>query len=183
MQSFKGHLLVASAQLLDPNFARAIVFLVEHNSEGAFGLVINRPTQKTVQDIWREVGSAPCNSRQPLYLGGPVPGPLLALHNRPSLAEMEPVPGVYFAARKPFLDQLVLDECPAYKVFVGHSGWGEGQLENELEEGSWLTVPATAERIFATDDELWDAVSREYGGELLKSMLNLKNLPPDATVN
>ncbi|MBN1393548.1 MAG: YqgE/AlgH family protein [Pirellulales bacterium] len=183
MESLKGHLLVASPQLLDPNFARSLVLLVEHNEEGAFGMVVNRPTEKTVQDLWREVGSAPCNSRQPVYMGGPVPGPLLSLHDKPSLAEMEPVPGVYFSARKENLDRLVLDEAPDYKIFLGNSGWGAGQLENELEEGAWRTTPATAEIVFSTDEDLWESIFRHLGRDVLKSVLNLKNLPPDATVN
>ena len=56
----------------------------------------------------------------------------MALHTTPKLAEMEPVAGVYFAAKKPHLDQLVLTEEPSYKLFVGHSGWAAGQLENEM---------------------------------------------------
>lgn len=183
MESLEGHLLVASPQLLDPNFARALVLLVEHNDEGAFGVVVNRPVGKTLQELWREVGSSPCHSRQPIYLGGPVPGPLLALHNRPGLAEAEPAPGVFFAAKKQHLDSLVLTEDPAYKIFIGHSGWGAGQLENELREGAWRTLPASAELVFSTDDDLWEAVFRQIGQTLLKSILNLDELPPDPTVN
>ena len=67
MESLEGHLLVASPQLLDPNFARALVLLIEHNQEGAFGVVVNHPVGKTLQELWREVGSAPCHSRQPIY--------------------------------------------------------------------------------------------------------------------
>ena len=183
MQSFEGHLLVASPQLLDPNFAKTLVFLVEHNAEGAFGMVVNRPTRKTVQDIWREIGSEPCDSHRPIYLGGPVPGPLLSLHANRSLAEMEPVPGVFFSAGKPNLDDLVLDEKTDQKIFVGHSGWGAGQLENELEEGAWRTVPATPEILFSTDDDIWETIFRGLSRDLLKSMLNLKDMPLDPSVN
>jgi putative transcriptional regulator len=183
MKSLEGHLLVASPQLLDPNFARALVFLIEHNEEGAFGMVINHPVGKTLQELWREVGSSPCHSQQPVYLGGPVPGPLMALHTRPKLAETSPLPGVYFAAQKKHLDALVLNEEPAYKIFIQHSGWGAGQLEEEIRQGSWRTLPATAEHLFSTSDELWENVFRELGHDLLKSMLHMKDLPPDPTVN
>ena len=183
MESLEGQLLVASPQLADPNFARALVLLIEHNQEGAFGVVVNRPLTKTIQELWREVGSAPCHSRQPVYVGGPVPGPLLSLHTRPALAEMEPAPGVFFAAKKPHLDELVLSEEPAYKVFVGHAGWGAGQLENELHQGAWRTLPATAEYVFSTDELLWETIFRQLGQSILKSMLKMKELPPDATVN
>lgn len=183
MESLEGHLLVASPQLLDPNFARSLVLLIQHNEEGAFGVVVNRPISKSVQELWREVGSSPCPSRQPVYLGGPVPGPLMALHTKPALAEAEPAPGVFFAAKKQHLDQLVLTEEPSYKIFVQHAGWGGGQLENELKEGAWRTLPATRALVFSTSDELWDTVFRQLGRTLLESMLRVKELPPDPTVN
>jgi putative transcriptional regulator len=183
MESLTGQLLVASPQLADPNFARCLVLLVEHNQEGALGVVVNRPSTKILQELWREVGSAPCHSRQPIYLGGPVPGPLMSLHTKLELAETEPAPGVFFAAKKQHLDALVLNEEPSYKVFVGHSGWGAGQLENELQQGAWRTLPATAELVFSTDDALWETVFRQIGQTVLKSILHLKELPPDPTVN
>ncbi len=183
METFEGQLLIASPQLGDENFARSLVLLIEHNQEGAFGVVLNRPVSKTLQELWREVGSAACHSRQPVYLGGPVPGPLMSLHTKRELAETEPIPGVFFAARKQHLDKLVLSEEPAYKVFIGHAGWGAGQLENELRQGAWRTLPATAELIFSTADDLWETVFRQLGQTLLRSMLNVKELPSDPTVN
>jgi putative transcriptional regulator len=183
MESLEGHLLVASPQLLDPNFARTLVLLVQHNDEGAFGVVINRPQRKTLQELWREVGSSPCHSRQPIYLGGPVPGPLLSLHAQPKLGEVELAPGVFFAAKKQHLDTLVLAEGPVYKIFIGHAGWGAGQLENEIRQGAWRTTPATAEYVFSTAELLWEIVFRQLGQSMLKSMLHVKELPPDPTVN
>jgi putative transcriptional regulator len=183
MNSLAGQFLVASPQLADPNFAQSLVLLIQHNQEGAFGVVVNRPLPKTLQELWRELGSSPCHSHQPVYLGGPVPGPLMALHNRPELGEGEPVPGVFFAAKKLHLDTLVLSEEPAYKIFVGHSGWGAGQLENEIQQGAWRTIPATAEQVFSTDPQLWETLFREMGQAVLKSILHLKELPPDPTVN
>jgi putative transcriptional regulator len=183
METLEGQLLVASPQLVDPNFARTIVLLIQHNQEGALGVVINRPLTKTVQELWREVGSAPCHSQKPVYLGGPVPGPLMSLHTRRNLAEAEPTPGVFFAAKKVNLDALVMTEEPEYKVFLGHSGWGNGQLENEIRQGAWRTMPATAEYVFSTDDTLWETVFRQMGQSILKAILKVNELPPDATVN
>ena len=183
MESLEGHLLIASSQLADPNFARSLVLLIQHGEEGAFGVVINRPTGKTLQELWREVGSAPCNSHQPVYVGGPVPGPLMSLHSRPNLMEMEVIPGVFFAAKKRHLDELVLDEEPSYKIFLNHAGWGAGQLEEELRQGAWHPLAATVEHVFSTADDLWDAVFRQISGSLLKSILNLKDLPADPRIN
>jgi putative transcriptional regulator len=157
--------------------------MIQHNQEGAFGLVLNRPISKTVQDLWREVGSSPCNSTQPLYFGGPVPGPLMSLHAKPQWAEVELMPGVFFAAKKQHLDALVLDDAPTCKVFVGHAGWGPGQLENEIDEGAWRSMAATAEYVFSQQDDLWEAALHQIGQTVLQSMLQIKDVPPDASLN
>jgi putative transcriptional regulator len=183
MDSLQGHLLIASPRLFDPNFVRSLVLLIEHNDDGAFGVVVNHPVDKTIQELWREVGSAPCHSRQPIYLGGPVPGPLLALHNRPALSEMESAPGVFLAAQKQHLDQLVLDDKPSYKILLGHAGWGAGQLETEIQQGAWHSMPATAEMVFSTAGDLWQTVYDEIGRSMLQSVLGATNLPPDPSVN
>ena len=70
MQSLEGHLLFASNYLLDPNFAKTVILLVQHNEQGALGVVVNRPTCKTVSELWTEVGEALCESPRPAYLGG-----------------------------------------------------------------------------------------------------------------
>lgn len=183
MESLAGQLLLASPQLLDPNFARAVVFLIQHNQDGALGVVLNRPLRKTVQELWREVGSTPCNNHHPIYMGGPVPGPLMSLHTRQTLAETEPASGVFFAAKKDHLDKLVMTDEPGCKIFLGHAGWGSGQLENELQQGAWRTLDATAELVLSTDDTLWERLLKQLGHSLLKSILGIETLPPDPTVN
>jgi putative transcriptional regulator len=183
MESLEGQLLIAAPQLLDPNFVKTVLLMIQHDQEGAFGLVLNRPVSKTVQELWREVGSSPCHCTQPIYLGGPVPGPLMSLHANPELAEISVLPGVFFAAKKQHLDALVIDETVASKVFIGHAGWGPGQLESEINEGAWHAAPATPEVIFSQQEELWEIAMRQFGDTLLQSMLRIKNIPPDPSVN
>lgn len=183
MASLAGHLLVASQNLLDPNFAKSVVLLVQHTDEGALGLVVNRPISKSVQDLWREVGGGPCANTQPVYLGGPVPGPLMAVHRQQSLAEVQIIPGLFFSASKQNLDTLVMRPDPALKIFIGHSGWGPGQLDQEMDQGAWLTTPSTPESVFFDSSELWATVSRLIGRSMMQSMLHIKNLPDDPTVN
>jgi len=183
MDSLEGQLLVASRYLLDSNFIKTVVLLVQHNDQGALGVVVNRPTCKTVKELWKEVGEARCESTQPVFLGGPVAGPIMAIHADRSLAEHEVVPGVFFAAKKPHLDQLVLHPEDRQKIFVGHAGWGPGQLESELQQGAWLTMPATVEHIFCHDSELWQQLSQRIGESLLTSTLKIKHIPPDPSVN
>jgi putative transcriptional regulator len=183
MNSYEGHLLVASPHLLDPNFVKTVVLLVQHSDQGALGVVINRPISKTVKELWSEVGDAPCESGQPVFLGGPVPGPLMAIHADASLAELEILPGLFFAAKKAHLDRLVGRGDQPFRIFVGHAGWGPGQLEHELQEGAWLTTPATADCVFRDPEDLWAEVSKHVGESLLQTMLKIKHLPPDPSMN
>lgn len=184
MKSLQGQLLVASPHLEDPNFVRTVVLLIQHSEEGAFGVVLNRALSKTVQELWADVGEEPCDNTHPLYLGGPVEGPLLALHAREEWGEVEILPGVYFSAQKDHLEKLVAENDDQCLLFVGYSGWGGGQLEGELEQGAWFTTPAKAEYVFHPDAaELWKAVSREIGHTMLHDMLQIKHVPDDPSLN
>ncbi|HEY4760764.1 MAG TPA: YqgE/AlgH family protein [Thermoguttaceae bacterium] len=183
MASLAGHLLVASPHLLDPNFVKSVVLLVQHTEQGALGVVVNRPINKSVQDLWREVGGGPCTNTQPIYLGGPVPGPLMAVHCEELLSEMQIIPGLFFSASKQNLDALVTHPQSNLKIFVGHSGWGAGQLDQELEQGAWLTTPGTLDLIFYNPSEIWQTVSRHIGRSMLQSMLNIKTIPDDPECN
>ena len=184
MESLEGRLLLASPQLLDPNFVHTVVLLIEHNEMGALGVVLNRPTSKTIEDLWRQVGQSPCNSQTPVYLGGPVSGPLMAVHTLDGLAEMEIVPGVFFAVKKHNLDELVRrDDEPQMRVFVGHAGWGPGQLEREIEEGAWRTTPANLVDIFQQPDDLWQRLFDRLEIGVLPAMLGIKHVPPDPSLN
>jgi len=183
MQNLKGHLLVASPHLLDPNFVKTVVLLIHHSDEGAFGVVLNRPADNTIKEIWEQVGETPCESQRRINVGGPVAGPLMAIHTDEHLAEMEILPGLYFAAQRDHLEKLLRQTDGPLRVFVGHSGWGGGQLENELKEGAWLTTPATVDNVFADDAELWRKVAQHIGESILASALKIKHVPIDPSVN
>jgi len=183
MKSLQGQLLAASPYLVDPNFVRTVVLMVQHGPQGALGVVLNRPIDKTVQDLWREVDEPPCDSQKRLNLGGPVSGPLMALHTQAPLGEIEVLPGLFFSADKTHLEELVQSEDDRYKLFIGHSGWGSGQLESELNQGAWLILPATIDYVFDDGEKLWRTVTREVGRSTLASVLHIKHVPDDPTVN
>src|SRR5260370_42187861 len=96
--SLEGQFLVASRELLDPNFARAVVLLIQHSEEGAMGLVVNRPTKTTLAEAWKQVSQAPCPMNGLIYLGGPCRGPLMALHADTQQSEIGGVAGLHFSA-------------------------------------------------------------------------------------
>jgi putative transcriptional regulator len=182
MESLEGQLLLASPQLQDPNFVRTVVLLVEHNDNGALGLVINRPTGKTVQELWKQVGEATCDSQQPVHLGGPVQGPIMAVHTIDGLADLPVIEGVYFSVKEQNLDQVVRSN-EQFKVFYGHSGWGPGQLESEIEQGAWRTIPAKLDDVFDATDDLWQRLMQKVVAGILPEMLGIRHVPPDPSLN
>jgi len=184
MKSLQGHLLVASPHLPDPNFFRTIVLMVQHNEQGAFGLVLNRPSNSTLKDIWKQVTDEPCQDDQPILLGGPLPGPLMAVHTKASCSEDQIRQGIYFATQKDNVMQIVGHGAQPYRIFSGYAGWAGGQLEHEMEVGGWLTTPATFDYIFhPLGDDIWKKVVSDIGGEIVLSSLKIKEVPDDPSVN
>jgi putative transcriptional regulator len=163
-----GKLLVASKKLRDPNFRQSVVFLLEHNDDGALGVILNRVADRTVRQVWEAVGFDACDCEQFLNLGGPVPGPLIALHGSPKFGEKTLVEGqLYLSMQKDNVDPLVRQQKRAFRLYSGNSGWGGGQLEGELREGAWLVAPARPQDVFADPETLWDGVTRRIALEIL----------------
>lgn len=186
--TLRGRLLVAAPQLVDPNFARTVVLVVEHDRDGAFGVVLNRPTETFVADAvgpWAEVASDPAV----VFFGGPVGiDRAIGLGIR---ADARSAPGCPAPGWVPLcsgLGSVDLAATPAVaadvrrlRVFVGSSGWGAGQLEGEIEEASWFVVDADPEAdVFgARPDRLWAAVLRRQSGRLAW----FANAPEDLSAN
>jgi putative transcriptional regulator len=183
MESLRAHLLVASPKLPDSNFFRSVVLMIQHTEDGALGVILNRPTNVTVGDVWSQIAEEPCENDQPINLGGPVEGPLLALHQQPAFSEGEVLPGVFLATQKENLRRIISRPKRPYRLFSGYAGWGGGQLEGELKFGGWLTVPATIDDIFGPSEELWKNVADKIGRQILGDKLKTKHVPQDPTLN
>jgi len=181
MQSLRGHLLVAGPGLDDPNFRRTVVLIGEHNEEGAMGIVLNRASTVTVEDAVPPM--APLTAPDALvYIGGPVqPQAVVVLADfvDPERAEALLVDTIGFVPGE-VDDPSDVGDLRAIRVFAGYAGWAPGQLEGELEEGSWLVLPSRASDVFTSDpDGLWSEVLRREGGGLGV----LAMLPDDPRVN
>jgi putative transcriptional regulator len=181
MESVRGQLLIAGPGLLDPNFWRTVVLVVEHSDEGALGLVLNRPSEATVGDTVPQLEEL-IDPDEAVFLGGPV-GPSSVI----VLARFED-PGE--AALLAFADVGVLGsnvsiEGPVAGVrdgraFVGHAGWGAGQLDGEVERGDWILEPAQLDDAFSpTPQDLWTTVLTRKGG----SYALVARMPADPSVN
>lgn len=179
MKSLKGQLLLASTQLVDPHFSQTVVLLIEHDYQGAFGVILNRTSGRTLGDIWDHLE----DSDQPINSGGPVKGPLIALHSQASLAEAEIFPGVYLAAHREHLDQLVRSTDVNFRLFSGYAGWGTGQLEHELIQGGWIVAPAKEVFVFSCANDLWRKVGNDVTGRVFESGVRIKHIPDDPSLN
>ncbi|PQO34271.1 YqgE/AlgH family protein [Bremerella cremea] len=184
METLAGKFLIASPYLPDPNFLRTVVLMVQHDQEGALGLVLTRPINLTVQEMWKNVSGEQVDATEHVLQGGPVEGPLMAIHQVEELSEIEIIPGVYFAAQRENIEPLIREGERPYRLFLGYSGWAAQQLEDEMEVGGWLTLPATKEPIFESDtDLLWKSVAGEVGSNIMRQSLNLKSMPQDPNMN
>jgi putative transcriptional regulator len=166
-----GRLLVATPELLDPNFADTVVLMLDVDEGGALGVVLNRPTAVPVSDVldpWGELVAEP----EVLFQGGPVStegalgvGLLRDLGDVP--VGFREVDGLLGLVDLDTPVELVTGSLAGLRIFAGYAGWGAEQLAAEIEEGSWYVVPAEALDVFRTDpSELWRDVLRRQPGEL-----------------
>ena len=179
MQSLKGQLLVAGPGLVDPNFRRTVVLVGEHTAEGALGVVLNRASEATVEEALPELSSL-VGDLEHVHLGGPVqPSAIVVLADfvEPERAGSLVLGSVGFLPSE--VDPDELGELRQARVFAGYAGWGPGQLDDELDEGSWIVEPALPEDVFTGDpDDLWSDVLRRKGGPF--EVLALMPLDPSS---
>src|SRR5947209_9729483 len=181
MESVRGQLLIAGPSLLDPNFWRTVVLVIEHTDEGALGLVLNRPSETSVGDAVPQLESLIDLSDQ-LFIGGPVqPSSVIVLaeFEDPSDAALLSFDDIGVLGTTDSIEELAAG-VRAARAFVGHSGWGPGQLDDELERGDWIVEPARRKDAFSSEPrELWSAVLTRRGG----SYALVARMPPDPSMN
>ncbi len=150
------HFLLAMPGMTDPNFAGALTYLCDHGEQGALGIVVNRPMTLTIGELFEQIGLDPVNNgfgHQRVYLGGPVQNERGFVLHRPigawssTLAVGE---GVGLTTSKDILEATAKGEGPEQIIVsLGYAGWAAGQLEEEVKQNAWLTVPADPEVIFS----------------------------------
>lgn len=183
--SLKGQLLIASPQVDSPLFSRAVVLVLEHAEEkGAKGIILNLPTSATMTDLAGKLFDEGFAWDKPLHLGGPVAGPLLVLHTRPKMADLEIASGVYVALDAVKSQHLITQEIEPSLVVANFSGWAPGQLEREIAEDVWVVAPADDRRIFGgLDQDLWWSTMQDVRARALRSICRLPHVPPEPSWN
>lgn len=164
----KGKLLIAEPAILtDDSFNRSIILLTEHNHQSSVGFILNRPLKITIHDIIPEI-----DSNLPIYQGGPVEqSNLYFIHRVPHLIpnSLEVSDGIYWGGNFESLKQLLLNDQLSnsdIRFFLGYSGWGSNQLEEELRTGSWFVSENDFSNLFSVENEsLWKNKLLQQGGE------------------
>lgn len=179
----RGTLLISSATLADPNFARTLVLVLDSHDDGALGVVLNRPAATGVDEVlagWGDLVSEP----RVLFSGGPVEGSAAVAVGLLAGSGVPPV----WQPLTPTLGVVDLDQPPSeyvghlagLRIYAGYAGWGAGQLEGEIDEGAWHLAPALDSDLFhAEPDALWREELRRQPGQVAM----LSTLPTDATMN
>ena len=162
--SLRGQLLIASPGLVD-YFRRTVVLVLEHNEDGAMGVVLNRPTDTAVAEAVPDLADLAGHDAL-VHAGGPVdPDAVLALGDVDGSPEL--------------LTPDDTDLEPSrLRVFAGYTGWAPGQLDGEIEEEAWITTPAEPDDAFAESD-LWPEVLQRKGG----TYALMATMPVDPTLN
>jgi putative transcriptional regulator len=187
MESKAGKLIVAGVDMVDPNFAQTVTFIVEHTAEGALGLVLTRPSQTLTTEAWRQVEDSPCLIEGWVHHGGPCGGPMMLLHDEPTRSQIDVgLAGgevIGFTADADHIRSLVAEPPSSVRVFAGYAGWGGGQLEDELERSSWIVTDATPSEVFEGDRDLWKRVLRRVNPAQAAMLDNPDIVPDDPTLN
>ncbi len=179
--SLTGRLLVALPLLEDPNFDRAVVFVLDHDEDGALGVVLNRASDVAVEEAlagWSALAARPAV----MFGGGPVePTAVVALgRDTPLLSVGDADPDAGAVRLVDVSEGPPSDQLEEVRVFAGYAGWAPGQLEGEIEQGAWTSVEALPEDVFTDDpDGLWHRVLARQPGRLRL----LAGFPADPSVN
>jgi putative transcriptional regulator len=169
-ESFRAALLLSMPQLQDPNFARTVVLLCEYGPDGAFGLVLNRPTEMPASTMVQLQPPVVGGNDMPLWIGGPVEPQRgwILLSDEPPEAEFKTIRDGLYLSTSVVLLREVLEAMPAprARVLAGYAGWGPGQLDEELAQSAWLLGDIDLDIVFDTAaDAMWETAIRRIGAD------------------
>jgi len=201
-ESYLGQLLVASSTVTDSMYANGVCLIVHDDGNRVIGVMLNRPleadsaalatifgrtdsdsrtsSRSQVQSDMGDQGSAqsvPASNHSPkarsLHFGGPLSGPIVALHQLRDYAEAETGDGIYVAAQKHHLMDLIQDQDEPCRLIVGHLEWESEELAAEITHGCWHMLPASVKDVFSSADEMWSSVIRRATDTSLAKWIGL----------
>ena len=198
-ESLTGNLLVASSLATDPVYSHGVCLVVHQDESNVIGVILNRPMKPSPEALLEMLKEEPGNrlseyrqetesddgedraigrdlSSGLLHFGGPRSGPVVAIHQTSRFAEAETGAGIYVAAQKQHLEELVRDHPAPYRLIVGHLGWELAELAAEFNAGLWHIVPATTDAVFSRASEMWPSLIRRATSSSLAQWIGIHDV-------
>jgi putative transcriptional regulator len=164
--SYKGKILISNSSIITDEFNKSVVFMIDHDSTGAFGLAVNKKSEFKITEIITGIPSI--YSEVDLYWGGPVDKTFISiLHDKIDYHEpgLKVINGVYLSRSFELLTELLSSNNSNFRIYQGYSGWSAGQLEQEFQRKSWVSHESKADFIFPNDPEkVWREALKSKGG-------------------
>jgi len=175
MDSLTGKLLIAMPSMGDPRFEQSVIVICDHSEEGAMGIIVNKPSQEvSFSDLLNDLGIAEhTDVEMPIHFGGPVElGRGFVLHSDDydgKISSLEIPAGFALTATLDILRDIANKDGPSKAILaLGYSGWGPGQLEDEIKRNGWLTSDASLDLVFGADDNgKWSDAIKALGIDVL----------------
>lgn len=156
---------------------------MQDDEKGTFGVTINKTADDKVRQAWSKLTGGPVADEQSIVAGGPLQGPVFALHQDPTLCDVEMPGGLYVSAQVDKLQQLTNQFDNPYRIVIGIAGWKPGQVLNEVDSGYWYQMPLDVDTIFDDPEWMWDFCLQECGRRHIADIVGSDNIPFDPSLN
>ncbi|MDG1872422.1 MAG: YqgE/AlgH family protein [Mariniblastus sp.] len=177
-----GTLLIASPGLKNTPFEKAVVLVLQSGKQGTFGVVLNRPADEQMRSAWLQM-TGDSAGEQRIVHGGPIGGPVFAIHQEEQFAEVEMPGGVFVTSDTEAVQELVRRPELDYRIVFGIAGWQRGRLTQEIEKGLWFPIVGDAEQVFDDSDWMWERSLKRYSRQMLRDVLGIRSIPEDPLQN
>ncbi len=178
-----GKFLVAAPYWIQSPFSRSVVLVLQLNEQAVFGVIVNRPADADLKKTWLMVSGTPAAQADRLHVGGPVGGPIFALHSLENFAEIQIDLNLYISANSEAIHKIIKSGDPRYRIFCGMMSWQPQELAAELALGLWFPLEQNADLVFPQQQIEWEQAVVEYGRLCLTEMLGGRPLAGQAELN
>ena len=187
-ESYLGKILVATPRVAEGSpFSRAVILVLQDSKEGIFGVVLNRPASPDMLYAWQQVADRPSFADEKLVAGGPVHGPILAIHSERKLAEIEIAGGVFVSVQKEAIVKLSEMETAKtdspFRIVLGAVSWESDDLKKEIDLGAWFVVDSEPNQIFSDPALMWERSVQRFGNESIMKLTGIQNFPANPLLN
>jgi putative transcriptional regulator len=178
-----GQILVASPLVAKNRFAGTVLLVLQNDSKHVFGVNLTQQAPEIVRATWEKITGSPQMKAHRIVTGGPVGGPVFALHPSQDMADATVAGDLYLTMNSKGLVRLAHQDDVDYRVFFGLTRYATRKLQKQIDRGIWLTFQGTADDVLADSDSIWIQSLRRCGQESLRGILGIRGFPEDPSNN